>query len=47
MCFFKKNLNNVIAFWVCSDSIKWLPYLLVDKDLKHLNIDPVFSSKTS
>jgi len=39
MCFFKKNLNNVIAFWVCSDSIKWLPHLLVDKDSKHLKID--------
>jgi len=46
-CFFKKNLNNVIAFWDCPDSIKWSLHLLVNKESKYIKIDPIFLSKTS
>ena len=46
-CFFKKNLNNVIVFWDCPDSIKWSLHLLVDKESKCIKIDPIFLSKTS
>jgi len=45
--FFNKNLSNVIEFWDCSDSIKWSPHLLVDKETKHLKIDLTFLSKSS
>ena len=46
-CFFKKNLNNVIAFWNCSNNIKWSLYLLVNKESKHIKIDLIFPSKMS
>ena len=45
--FFNKNLSSVIEFWDCLDSIKWLPHLLVDKETKHLKIDPTLLSKSS
>ena len=41
------RIHLVIAFWDCPDSIKWSPHLLVDKESKHIKIDPIFLSKTS
>ena len=46
-CFFKRNPNNAITFWNCSDSIKWLLYLLVDKESKCIKIVSIFLSKMS
>ena len=44
-CFFNQNSNNSIAFWDCSNSIKWSPHPLVDKESKCLRIDLVLLSK--
>jgi len=45
--FFAMNSNNSIDFWDYLDSIKWSPYLLVNKESKCLKINPVFLSKSS
>ena len=40
--FFNKSPNNFIDFWDCLESIKWSPHLLVNKESKHLKINPVY-----
>ena len=37
--FFNKNSNNLISFWDCPSSEKWLPYLFVNKESKYLKIN--------
>jgi len=37
--FFNKNPNNLISFWDCSSSEKWLPHLFVNKESKHFKIN--------
>jgi len=45
--FFKKSSDNSIAFWDCPSNTKWCPHLAVDKEIKQLNIDPIFLCKLS
>jgi len=45
--FFNKNPNNLIDFWDCLESVKWSPHTLVNRELKHLQIDPILPSKSS
>lgn len=45
--FFNKNPNDLIDFWGCLESVKWSPHILVDKESKYLQIDPILLSKSS
>ena len=45
--FFNKNPNDLIDFWGCLESVKWSPHILVDKESKCLQIDPILLSKSS
>ena len=45
--FFNKDLNNIIEFWDCLDSIKQLLYILVNKEIKHFKINTMLPSKSS
>ena len=44
--FFNKNSDYFILFWNWSSSIKWFLHLLVDKESKHLKVNPIFPSKS-
>lgn len=44
--FFNENSNNLIVFWNYLDSVKWSLCLLVDKESKHLKINPISPSKS-
>ena len=43
---FNKNFNNLISFWDYLSSIKQFLYLLVNKESKHLKINPIFLCKS-
>ena len=45
--FLRKDNNNCIEFWDCSDNQNWLLHSLVDKDTKSLNFFPMFPCKSS
>ena len=45
--FFNKNSDNLISFWDCPSSIKWSLHTLVDKESKHILINPILPSRMS
>jgi len=44
--FFNKDPNNIIKFLDCPDNVKWSPYMLVNEEIKHFQINPVFPRKS-
>ena len=45
--FFNKHPSNSIEFWDCLSDEEWPLYVSVDKDMKKLNLTPLFPYKTS